>query len=222
MISLKKKTAEWWDAFSKDKSYKRFIKTDFSKWCEEEDREYMGDFGPADDMGGMGGMGGMDFGAPPHASNRGGELGRPSPVARAPQLSVAATAARASRCAFARRWNGHGRHGHGWHGRHGQLWRQRRRAAAVMKKSAPGRVAPAPPACRGELALMRGPWHLWLLATACYSCRTQEDEGDLGDLGPSDLPPLEDDGPPPLESSGNGDEGPPALEPDISQMKEVD
>ena len=70
MISLKKKTAEWWDAFSKDKSYKRFIKTDFSKWCEEEDREYMGDFGPADDMGGMGGMGGMDFGAPPHASNR--------------------------------------------------------------------------------------------------------------------------------------------------------
>ena len=91
-----------------------------------------------------------------------------------------------------------------------------------MKKSAPGRLAPAPPACRGELALMRGPWHLWLLATACYSCRTQEDEGDLGDLGPSDLPPLEDDGPPPLESSGNGDEGPPALEPDISQMKEVD
>ena len=72
VISLKKKTAEWWDAFSKDKSYKRFIKTDFSKWCEEEDREYMGDFGPADDMGGMGGMGGMDFGAPPHASNRGG------------------------------------------------------------------------------------------------------------------------------------------------------
>ena len=61
VISLKKKTAEWWDAFSKDKSYKRFIKTDFSKWCEEEDREYMGDFGPADDMGGMGGMGGMDM-----------------------------------------------------------------------------------------------------------------------------------------------------------------
>ena len=115
------------------------------------------------------------------------ELGRPSPVARAPQLSVAGTAARASRCAFARRWNGHGRHGHGWHGRHGQLWRQRRRAAAVMKKSAPGRLAPAPPACRGELA-QRGRWHLWLLATACYSCRTQEDEGDLGDLGPSDLP----------------------------------
>ena len=54
-------------------------------------------------------------------------------------------------------------------------------------------------------------------------CRTQEDdEGDLGDLGPSALPPLEDDGPPPLESSGNGDDGPPALEPDISQMKEVD
>lgn len=65
VISLKKKTAEWWDGFSKDKTYKRFIKTDFTKWCEEEDREYMGDFGAADDMGGMGG-GGMDFGELPH------------------------------------------------------------------------------------------------------------------------------------------------------------
>ena len=56
-------------------------------------------------------------------------------------------------------------------------------------------------------------------------CRTQEeeDEGYLGDLGPSDLPPLESDEPPPLESAGAGkDDGPPPLEPDISQMKEVD
>mmetsp|Transcript_21853 Transcript_21853/g.55615 ORF Transcript_21853/g.55615 Transcript_21853/m.55615 type:complete len:209 (+) Transcript_21853:40-666(+) len=134
VISLKKKTAEWWDAFSKDKSYKRFIKTDFSKWCEEEDREYMGDFGPADDMGGMGGMGGMDFG-------------------------------------------GMGMGGMGMDGMGGM---------------------------------------------GNFGDSDDEDEGDLGDLGPSDLPPLEDDGPPPLESSGNGDEGPPALEPDISQMKEVD
>ena len=69
VISLKKKTAEWWDGFSKDKTYKRFIKTDFAKWCEEEDREYMGDFGSADDMGGMGG--GMDFGELPQVRRTG-------------------------------------------------------------------------------------------------------------------------------------------------------
>ena len=87
----------------------------------------------------------------------------------------------------------------------------------MMKKSVLGcSLAPAQSVC-----CAKGPRTL-LLATACF-CRTQEDdEGDLGDLGPSDLPPLEDDGPPPLESSGNGDDGPPALEPDISQMKEVD
>ena len=50
-----------WDALSKDKGFKRFIKTDFSKWCEEEDKEYTGDMGPIDGMEGMdfGGMGGM-------------------------------------------------------------------------------------------------------------------------------------------------------------------
>ena len=63
VISLKKKTAEWWDGLTKEKSYKRFIKTDFAKWCEEEDREYMGDMGPAD------GMDGMDFGARAAPSN---------------------------------------------------------------------------------------------------------------------------------------------------------
>ena len=61
VISLKKKTAEWWDGLSKDKGFKRFIKTDFSKWCEEEDKEYTGDMAPIDGMEGMdfGGMGGM-------------------------------------------------------------------------------------------------------------------------------------------------------------------
>ena len=132
MISLKKKTAEWWDGFSKDKTYKRFIKTDFSKWCEEEDREYMGDFGAADDMGGGMGGGGMDFGELPQVHRTVvAMLGTPVLVARALQPSAAATAARLLRCAFPRRWNGrhgrHGRHGHGW--RHGQLWGQRRRSA---------------------------------------------------------------------------------------------
>jgi hypothetical protein len=61
-ISLKKKAPEWWDTLSKDKSFKKFIKTDFSKWCEDDDKEYTGDLGPEGDgmdFGGMGGMGGM-------------------------------------------------------------------------------------------------------------------------------------------------------------------
>ena len=33
VISLKKKNVEWWDGLTKDKQYKRFIKTDFAKWC---------------------------------------------------------------------------------------------------------------------------------------------------------------------------------------------
>merc|ERR1712087_308345 len=63
VIVLKKEKEEWWDGFTKDKSYKRFIKTDFSKFCEEDDKEYMGEFVMPDDggmgMGSMGGMGGM-------------------------------------------------------------------------------------------------------------------------------------------------------------------
>ena len=34
LISLKKKDSEWWDGLTKDKTLKRFIKTDFAKWCE--------------------------------------------------------------------------------------------------------------------------------------------------------------------------------------------
>ena len=48
-ISLKKKAPEWWDTLSKDKSFKKFIKTDFSKWCEDDDKEYTGDLGPEGD-----------------------------------------------------------------------------------------------------------------------------------------------------------------------------
>lgn len=64
VITLKKKEEEWWDGLTKDKGLKRFIKVDFSKWCEEDDKEYTGEVamgGGFDDMGGMGGMGGMDF-----------------------------------------------------------------------------------------------------------------------------------------------------------------
>jgi len=60
--------------FALDRSLARFahahhclpreFQVDFSKWCEEDDKEYTGEVamgGGFDDMGGMGGMGGMDF-----------------------------------------------------------------------------------------------------------------------------------------------------------------
>ena len=65
VISLKKKTAEWWDTLTKEwKTYKKFCKTDFSKWCEEDDKEYTGELPGVDGMDGMdfGGMGGMGGG----------------------------------------------------------------------------------------------------------------------------------------------------------------
>lgn len=35
VMSLKKKDPEWWDGLTKDKTYKKLIKCDFSKFCEE-------------------------------------------------------------------------------------------------------------------------------------------------------------------------------------------
>ena len=64
IISLKKKEAEWWDVLTKEKAYKRFVKVDFAKWCEEEDKEYTGEpslGGDFDSMGGGIGGGGMDL-----------------------------------------------------------------------------------------------------------------------------------------------------------------
>lgn len=67
VISLKKKDCQWWDALTKEKQYKKFIKADFSKWCDEEDKEYTGGFGSDVDHIGGGGMdmsqmmGGMDL-----------------------------------------------------------------------------------------------------------------------------------------------------------------
>jgi len=63
VMSLKKKAPDWWDGLTTDKSLKKFIKTDFGKFCEEDDPEYSGDVsmsGMGDEMGmGGGGMGGM-------------------------------------------------------------------------------------------------------------------------------------------------------------------
>jgi len=63
IISLKKKGGEYWDGLTTDKTYKKYIKVDFSKFCEEDDPEYTGEISMAgmDGMGGMGGMGGMDM-----------------------------------------------------------------------------------------------------------------------------------------------------------------
>jgi hypothetical protein len=55
-MSLKKKQPEWWDGLTTDKSYKKFIKADFAKFCEEDDPEYNGEISMAGmDEGGMGG-----------------------------------------------------------------------------------------------------------------------------------------------------------------------
>lgn len=39
---LKKAEAEWWDTLVADKTYKPYVKVDWSKWVEEEDAEYDG------------------------------------------------------------------------------------------------------------------------------------------------------------------------------------
>ena len=67
VISIKKKTPEWWDGLTKDKTKKPYVKADFAKFCEEDDPEYHGEFSTAGmeegGMGGMpGGMGGMPGG----------------------------------------------------------------------------------------------------------------------------------------------------------------
>jgi len=68
VVSLKKKDSEYWDGLTTDKGLKKFIKVDFSKFCEEDDPEYTGqiamtgmDEGGMGGMGGMPGMGGMDM-----------------------------------------------------------------------------------------------------------------------------------------------------------------
>ena len=67
---MKKKAPEYWDALTKDKLYKKYIKTDFAKFCEEDDPEYTGSIpiageemgmGAGGMMGGMGDLDGMDM-----------------------------------------------------------------------------------------------------------------------------------------------------------------
>ncbi|KAL1663565.1 HSP20-like chaperone [Schizophyllum commune] len=63
VLNLRKKEAkaEYWPRLTKEKVRSQFIKTDFSKWVDEDEQDGEG-AGPADDedfMGGMPGMGGM-------------------------------------------------------------------------------------------------------------------------------------------------------------------
>ncbi|KAI0639001.1 HSP20-like chaperone [Trametes polyzona] len=60
LIRKKEKKAEYWPRLTKEKVRTQFIKTDFSKWVDEDEQE--GDAAALDedfDMGGMGGMPGM-------------------------------------------------------------------------------------------------------------------------------------------------------------------
>ncbi|KJA29359.1 hypothetical protein HYPSUDRAFT_127652 [Hypholoma sublateritium FD-334 SS-4] len=60
VIRKKEQKAEYWPRLTKEKVKNAFLKTDFSKWVDEDEQDEV----PADipddmDMGGMGGMGGM-------------------------------------------------------------------------------------------------------------------------------------------------------------------
>ncbi|KAI9059637.1 HSP20-like chaperone [Trametes sanguinea] len=82
LIRKKEKKAEFWPRLTKEKIRTQFIKTDFSKWVDEDEQEGdaaaldedfdmggmggmpgMGGMGGMPGMGGMGGMGGMDLDA---------------------------------------------------------------------------------------------------------------------------------------------------------------
>ena len=56
---MKKKSPEYWDALTKDKAYKKHIKTDFAKFCEEDDPEYAGNIAIVGDEMGMNSSGGI-------------------------------------------------------------------------------------------------------------------------------------------------------------------
>ena len=64
IFNLRKKDLEheYWPRLTKDKVKSTYIKTDFSKWVDEDEQESTGTAGLDDDMdlGGMGGMGGME------------------------------------------------------------------------------------------------------------------------------------------------------------------
>ena len=63
VLNLRKKELEheYWPRLTKEKLKSPYIKTDFSKWVDEDEQDGTGAAGLEDDMdlGGMGGMGGM-------------------------------------------------------------------------------------------------------------------------------------------------------------------
>jgi len=58
VLRKKEKSAEYWPRLTKDKVKVSFIKTDFSKWVDEDEQDGVIEIPEDDGLGGMGGMGG--------------------------------------------------------------------------------------------------------------------------------------------------------------------
>ncbi|KAF9817465.1 hypothetical protein IEO21_03422 [Rhodonia placenta] len=82
VLRKKEKKAEFWPRLTKEKIRTPFIKTDFSKWVDEDEQDGEAPAAEDDfDMGGMGGMGGMPgmggMGGMPGMGGMGGMPGMP-------------------------------------------------------------------------------------------------------------------------------------------------
>ena len=86
VLRKKEKKAEYWPRLTKEKVKNAYLKTDFSKWVDEDEQDGEpvkdDDFGGMPGMGGMppgmeglGGMGGMGGGINPGMGNMGGGMG---------------------------------------------------------------------------------------------------------------------------------------------------
>ncbi|KAI6111928.1 HSP20-like chaperone [Pisolithus croceorrhizus] len=62
ILRKKEKNAEYWPRLTKEKVRNAFIKTDFSKWVDEDEQDSVSTALDDNDFGGMGGMGGMPGG----------------------------------------------------------------------------------------------------------------------------------------------------------------
>ena len=96
VLRKKEKKAEYWPRLTKEKVRNAFIKTDFSKWVDEDEQDEkaaldddfdmggmdMGGMGGMGGMPGMGGMGGMGMGGM-GMGGMGGMMGGMNPMARA-------------------------------------------------------------------------------------------------------------------------------------------
>jgi len=58
ILRKKEKKAAYWPRLTKDKVKLSFIKTDFSKWVDEDEQDGVIEIPEDDGLGGMGGMGG--------------------------------------------------------------------------------------------------------------------------------------------------------------------